>query len=85
LQAEYAKKEKALEAVLARHDEVEALLADPDVYADGTRVGGLLKEFHELEEKSERGLEELGALEAEIADLEKQRAALSLDGEGQGI
>ncbi|MBQ3892082.1 MAG: hypothetical protein II737_01630, partial [Mailhella sp.] len=68
-----------------RHDEVEALLADPDVYADGTRVGGLLKEFHELEEKSERGLEELGALEAEIADLEKQRAALSLDGEGQGI
>jgi ATP-binding cassette subfamily F protein 3 len=81
LHADYEKKEKALEGILTRHDEVEAMLADPDVYADGSRVSELLKEFHELEERSERGLEELGALEARIAELEKQRAALSMDGE----
>lgn len=80
LQEKYAHKEKELEDVLYRHDEVEKLLADPSVYADGAKATSLLKEFHELEELSERGLEELAALEAEIADLEAQRAALSLDG-----
>lgn len=80
LQEQYAHKEKALEDVLYRHDEVEKLLADPSVYTDGAKATSLLKEFHELEELSERGLEELAALEAEIADLEAQRAALSLDG-----
>ncbi|MBP3730667.1 MAG: ATP-binding cassette domain-containing protein, partial [Mailhella sp.] len=60
LHADYEKKEKDLETVLSRHDEVEKLLADPEVYADGSRVSALLREFHELEEQSERGLEELG-------------------------
>ena len=80
LQAKYEEKEKALEEVLARHDEVEKLLADPDIYADGAKATALLKEFHDLEERSEKGLEELGELEAQIAELEAQRAALSLDG-----
>jgi ATP-binding cassette subfamily F protein 3 len=66
--------------VLARHDEVEQLLADPAVYADGARAAELLKEFHGLQERSERELEALGELEAQIAELEAQRAALSLDG-----
>jgi ATP-binding cassette subfamily F protein 3 len=80
LQARYEKQEAVLEEVLARHDEVEQLLADPAVYADGARAAELLKEFHGLQERSERELEALGELEAQIAELEAQRAALSLDG-----
>ena len=80
LQAQYEKQEKVLEEVLARHDEVEKLLADPDVYADGARATELLKEFHTLQERSETELEALGELEAKIAELEAERAALSLDG-----
>jgi len=80
LQAKYEKQEKILEEVLSRHDEVEQLLADPSVYADGAKATELLKEFHELQERSERELEALGELEAEIAELEAKRAALSLDG-----
>ncbi len=79
LQATYEKQEKVLEEVLARHDEVEQLLADPSVYADGAKATELLKEFHELQERSERELEALGELEAQIAELEAKRAALSLD------
>ena len=79
LQERYSKMEAELEVVLSRHDEVEKLLADPSVYADGARATELLKEFHELEEKSEQGLEALGELEAQISDLEARRAALSLD------
>ena len=80
LQAQYEKQEKVLEEVLARHDEVEQLLADPAVYADGAKAAELLKEFHGLQERSERELEALGELEAQIAELEAKRAALSLDG-----
>jgi ATP-binding cassette subfamily F protein 3 len=81
LQNRYAEQEKVLESVLARHDEVEQLLADPDVYADGVRATELLKEFHELDTRSEKELEKLGELEAQIAELETQRAALSIDAE----
>ena len=80
LQAKYEKQEKILEEVLARHDEVEQILADPAVYADGAKASELLKEFHELQERSEKELEALGELEAQIAELEAKRAALSLDG-----
>jgi len=80
LQAKYEKQEKLLEEVLARHDEVEQILADPAVYADGAKASELLKEFHELQERSEKELEALGELEAQIAELEAKRAALSLDG-----
>ena len=80
LQAKYEKQEKVLEEVLARHDEVEQLLADPAVYADGAKAAELLKEFHALQARSEVELEALGELEAQIAELEAKRAALSLDG-----
>ena len=49
------------------------------MYADGAKATELLKEFHELQERSERELEALGELEAQIAELEAKRAALSLD------
>ncbi len=81
LQAEYARLEKKLEATLSRHDEVEKLLADPEVYADGSRVSELLREFHELDERSERELSELGELEGRIAGLEARRSALTTDGD----
>ena len=80
LQARYAEQETSLEGVLARQEEVEGLLADPAVYADGAKAAELLKEFHALQERSEKELEALGELEAQIADLEARRAALSLDG-----
>ncbi len=79
LQEHYANLEADLELVLSRHDEVEKLLADPSVYADGSRTAELLKEFHKLEEKSERYLEDLGELEVQISELEARRAALSMD------
>ena len=70
-----------METTLARLDEVEKLLADPDVYADGARASALLKEFHELQTRSESQLEALGELEEQISSLEAQRAALSLGAE----
>lgn len=79
LQAQHAALEADVERVLARHDEVEKLLADPAIYADGSKASELLREFHELVEKSEQGLEALDELEGQIAKLEAQRAALSLD------
>ena len=79
LQTRYGEREKKLEAVLERQGEVEQLLATPEVYADGARASALLKEFHELQTQSERELEDLGELEARIADLEARRAALSLE------
>ena len=80
LQARYAEQEKALEKLLARQDEVEKLLADPSVYADGAKSTELLKEFHDLQQRSEKDLEALGELEQQISELEARRAALSLDG-----
>ena len=80
LQARYEEQEKSFEALLARQEEVEGLLADPAVYADGAKSTELLKEFHSLQERSEKELEALGELEAQISELEAKRAALSLDG-----
>ena len=80
LQARYEEQEKVFEEHLARQEEVEGLLADPSVYADGARSTELLKEFHELQQRTEKELEALGELEAQISELEAQRAALSIDG-----
>lgn len=71
-----------MEATLTRLGEVENLLADPDVYADGAKASALLREFHELQTRSEGQLEALGELEAQISALEAQRAALSLGAGG---
>ena len=75
----YAKLEAELEAMLTEQSEVEAALADPEVYADGNRTTELLKRFSQLKETSEQALEKLEALEAELAELEAQRAALSMN------
>jgi len=80
LQDRYAAQEAELEGILTRQTEVETLLASPDVYADGTQMESLLREFHELQTRSEQMLEELGELEERVAELEAQRAILSLDG-----
>ena len=81
-QAAYEKLEGTLERLLTEQSEVETTLADPEIYADGGRATDLLKRFSEIKEHSERVLEELEALEAEIADLENRRAALSLNAGG---
>ena len=81
LQEKYRRDEADMEATLTRLGEVENLLADPDVYADGAKASALLREFHELQTRSEGQLEALGELEAQISALEAQRAALSLGAE----
>lgn len=79
LQDDYAKRERVMEQSFARLGEVEALLASSEVYNDGAQASALLKEFHELQVRSEQELEALATLEAEISDLETRRAALSLE------
>ena len=75
----YAKLEAKFEALLTEQSEVEAALADPEVYADGAKTTELLKRFSQLKEAGEQAMEQLGELEAEIAELEAQRAALSMN------
>ena len=72
----YGVLEAELETLLTRQGEVEALLADSEVYADGARASELLKEFHVLQAKGDKLLETLGAVEAELAAFEERRAAL---------
>ena len=84
-QEAYAKLETQLEALLTEQSDVEAALADPDVYADGSKATELLKKFSQLKESSEQALEKLGELEAELAELEAQRAALSMNGGGDEL
>lgn len=79
LQKRYGEIEKEMEEVLARQGETEALLADPEVYADGPRAAELLKDFNALQAKSEKLFDELSELEPEIADIESRRKALSMD------
>ncbi|WP_462327498.1 ABC-F family ATP-binding cassette domain-containing protein [Desulfobaculum sp.] len=76
-QDEYAAMEAEFETLLEEQGEVEQMLADPDVYADVARSTELMKRFKELQDVSERKLEALEALEAEIAKLEAEREALS--------
>ena len=78
-QEEYGRLEKRLEALLSEQSEVETSLADPEIYADGARTTQLLKRFSELKEESEAALEKLEELEGELAELEAQRAALSMN------
>jgi len=77
-QDEYSRLEEALEALLTEQHEVETRLADPDVYADGSRATELLKRFSELKDTGEHLLERLAELEEAIAGIEAERAALSL-------
>ena len=75
VQDKYAALEKELETVLEKMGETEALLADPDVYADSGRATELLKDFHALQTRSETVMEDMAGLEAKLAEFEERRAA----------
>ena len=77
VQERYAALEKELETVLENLGENEALLADPDVYADSARTTELLKGFHALQARSESVMEAMAELEARLAEFEERRAAVS--------
>ena len=79
-QERYERCEAELEAFLTEQGAIEAQLADPDVYADSGQASSLLKRFGELRDASEKLMDQMGELEQELAELERQRAALSLDG-----
>ncbi|MBO4317965.1 MAG: ATP-binding cassette domain-containing protein [Mailhella sp.] len=76
LQAEYDRLENELENALERQAEVEALLASPEVYADGPRMTELLKEFSSLQEQGDKMLEKLGELEGQIRALKDEAREL---------
>lgn len=78
VQQRYEKAERGLETLLARLAEVEALLADPAVYADSSRATELLKEFHTLQAESEKAMEGMAELEAQLAGFEAKKQALGL-------
>ena len=80
LQQKYAALEGELEKAMNEQSDVEAQLADPAVYADGARSTGLLKRFNELRDLTERLMEDMAALEEQIAAIEARRAAI--DGMG---
>ena len=82
LQDAYAALEKELEALLEEQGQVEALLADPEVYADGTKATDLLKSFHAMQTKGETLLEKLADTEMQLAPYEDRKAALLGDGLG---
>lgn len=76
LQDAYNKLEKNLEKVLEEQAVIEASLADPDIYNDGEKASKLLKNYHEIQEKSERLLEELSMAEEKLAPYEEKRLKL---------
>jgi len=75
-QEAFAKLEKEFEASLEEQGEVEAMLADPAVYADSGKASDLLKRFHALQAKGEELMEKMGELEVVINELEARKAAL---------
>ena len=76
LQDAYAALEKELEALLEAQGQIEALLADQEVYADGARATDLLKSFHTMQAKGDRLLEQLAEAENRLGPLEERRALL---------
>ena len=77
LQDRYAVLEKDLERTLVALAETEAVLADPEVYADSARTTTLLKEFHLMQAFSETMLETMAELEMELKEYERRRAELA--------
>lgn len=66
LQEKYEKTEQNLEKTLERQAEIETLLASAEVYNSGEQASALLKEFHAVEIRGEKELEDLSRLEEEI-------------------
>lgn len=82
LQENYAALESALEAALLRQAEIEALLAERDVYNDSGRAAKLLKEFHQSGGRAEKLLDDLARAEKELAPHEARRILLQ-DADGE--
>ena len=76
-QERYAELEQRLEATLNAQSELEALLANQEVYADSARATSLLKDFHETQSKADTLLEQLEQAEAQLAVFEERKAALT--------
>ena len=72
----YDKLEAELEALLAKQSEVEAVMADPETYAQRELFATLSKEYGTLSHAAEEMLARMAVLEEEISDLEARRAAL---------
>lgn len=66
LQSKYTALEEELARVLDEQSAVEGRLADPEVYADHSRSGELLKRFEECKRRGEDLLEEMAGLEEKI-------------------
>lgn len=81
LQQKYAALEGELEKAMNEQSDVETQLADPAVYADGTRSTELLKRFNELRDLTERLMEDMAALEEQIAAIEAKRADIDSMGD----
>jgi ATP-binding cassette subfamily F protein 3 len=69
LQEEYARLEQELEALFLEQHDVEGRLADPAIYADASQSNALLRRFAEMQDRSERIVARMSALERELAHL----------------
>lgn len=81
LQQKYAALEGELEKAMNEQSDVETQLADPAVYADGARSTELLKRFNDLRDLTERLMEDMAALEEQIAAIEAKRADIDSMGD----
>lgn len=68
-QEKYEKLEKELERAMQDQADAEQQLADPEIYADQSKAGALLKVFEESRQKCETLLEKLDRLEKEIEEI----------------
>ena len=75
----FEKLEVELEALLTKQAEVEAVMADPETYAQRELFAKLSKEYGELSRDAEELLARMAVMEEELADLEARRAALVED------
>ena len=76
-QQSYEKMEEKLTAMLEEQAELETKMADPVFFEDSPKMQEALKRFGQLQNDSEALMEEMGELEMEINELEKQRAELA--------
>jgi len=76
LQVQYDTMEKNMERTLEKQAEIENLLAQPEVYEDGKKASELLKDFHDIQVKAEKELEELSLLEEKITEMKSKEKKL---------
>ncbi len=74
LKDKYATLEQELDVAMTEEQETEQKLADPETYADKELSSRLLSRYNELKELCDRLVENLDAVETEIAALEKETA-----------